>query len=202
MKIKIKILIYFLIPVLLAGCGLFKTRNPESPDSGKTNYLPPTSADIVITNFTNAIKEKNAENYLACLSDSTSTQDRNYQFIPSSDALSRYQGIFDNWNKASENRFFYTLKSNIPVNVSPILDLKNFPYQYDLSLPDSVIYTSAYTLDINYNLSGLPIQFSGTLQFAIHRNNNGYWYIQKWTDTKPTNDTTSTWSILKAQFSY
>ncbi len=196
------ILTYILIFVFFSGCELFKTRNPESPDTGKSNYLQPTSADIVLTNFTNAIEDKNAENYIACFSDSTSLHDRNYQFIPSPDAITRYPGIFDNWNKASENRFFYALKSNIPENVSPNLELKNFPFQYDLSQPDSAIYTSEYYLTVSNNIPGIPTVFTGTLQFTIHRNSNGYWYIQKWIDTNPSNDTNQTWSILKAQFSY
>jgi len=76
------------ISIGLTGCFLFETRTPELPDQSSGNFIPPTSPDIVLENFTQAIKNKNADHYEACFIDS------GYTFIPSSDANTQFPSFF------------------------------------------------------------------------------------------------------------
>lgn len=191
---------YLLIFLALSSCGLFTTRDPESPDTDKSTYIPPTSASNVISNLTYAVKEKNAENYKSCFLDSAFSSGSKFSFIPSPDAFALYQSIFENWDIEDENRAFYSIISKLPEGKSPQLELSN--YEYIDKQPDSETFISDYRILINHNIQGLDTLFAGTLQFILIRSKvNSYWYIQKWTDSNPSNDSIkATWSILKAQF--
>ena len=191
---------YILIFLALSSCGLFSTRDPESPDTGKSTFVPPTSAIDVVTNFKNAIIEKNTENYSSCFFDSVNATETSYSFVPSADAYALYQSIFDNWNLDDEKHIFLAIISKLPDGISPQLEFTNSDY-IDRQ-PNSETYISDYHILVNHNIQGLDTAFAGTLQFIIkRRESNGYWYIQKWTDNNPSNDSVgATWSILKAQF--
>lgn len=193
-------LYYIFFLIALTSCGLFSTRDPESPDSDKSTYIPPNKAVDVITNFKNAIIEKNSENYKSCFLDTINFSDKRYTFVPSPDAYALYQSLFDNWDLDDEKRTFYSIISKLPEGTSPQLELTNYDF-FDQQ-PNSETYISDYKIIIRHNIQGLDTAFAGTLQFMMIRNpSNSYWYIQKWTDTNPSNDTiNATWSILKAQF--
>lgn len=191
---------YIFFFLALSSCGLFSTRDPASPDTGKSTYIPPNSAEDVVTNFKYAVVEKNAENYKSCFLDTANSSESKFTFTPSPDAYALYKSLFDNWDLDAEKRTFYAIISKLPDNKSPQLELTN--YNPVDQLPDYWTITYDYKIIVQHNVTGLDTAFAGTLQFVIIRNKvNGYWYIQKWIDNKPPNDSIpSTWSILKAQF--
>jgi hypothetical protein len=187
--------------IIFSGCNLLTTREPENPDSGRSTFQPPTSASVVISNFTNSIKEKNADNYISCLSDSVNSYDAPFNFIASADANSRYPALFQNWRLASERATFVNMISYIQKNDVPVLDLQNS--RFDVLQPDSAIYISDYSLQIKINLDTVSTKYSGTMQLVIIRRNNGLWHIDKWYDQNKNSDSiANTWSILKAVFSH
>jgi|DewCreStandDraft_4_1066084.scaffolds.fasta_scaffold00565_13 hypothetical protein len=168
---------------------------PEEPEKGKSTFLPPTSAEIVIANFISSIKEKNTENYKSCFLDEVGL-DLRYIFIPSPDALTRFPSVFNSWTIENERSAFFSLVIKMPIDKAPELTLTNS--KLDL-MNDSALYSSDYFLKINHNLTNLPVNYAGTLQFLILRRSNGFWYIQRWLDSSPYNDTVgNSWSILKA----
>jgi hypothetical protein len=186
---------------LFVGCNLLSTREPENPDSGRTSFQPPTSANIVISNLSNSIKEKNVDNYISCLSDSSISFDTPFAFIPSAEANARFAAVFQSWSLASERAAFINITSNIQKNENPLLELTNS--RFDVMLPDSAIYVSDYTLKIKFNPDTSLSKYSGTLQFVILRRSNGLLHIGKWYDQSIQNDTLgNTWSILKAVYSH
>ena len=197
---KIKNIAFLLIIItFFTGCNLFSTRTPEEPDTGRSSFLPPTSVDIVVLNFINAIKEKETENYVSCFSDTAQSADYNYIFIPTSEANARYEAIFKYWDINSERRAFNSMVSNMLAESYPEFILKNA--QYDVLLPDSAVYIAEYYLTIGHNLATIPRAFSGTLQFTLKPTANGMWSIQRWIDNKIDSDSlTTSWSILKANF--
>lgn len=193
--------IALLLIILTASCGVFETRNPEEPDTGKTLLNPPTSPAAVIGNFQTAVKELNTENYLACFSDSVSGSSQ-YIFEPSQNAKARFPSLFENWNKESERRAFTALKNSVGISSQVLMTLTN--YTLMSSSPDSSVYTADYTLEADHTQSNTSKVFSGTMLITISPETSGLWTITRWRDYSLKNIPDSlnyTWSYLKAAFS-
>lgn len=182
---------------------IFVTREPEPPDTRRSSFQPPTSAQLVVTNFQASLREKNVENYIQCLvsSDTGATSaigTRRYTFEPSAEASARFGGVFAGWNVTRERQAFIALTAKISAQSAPSLVLTND--RFELLSPDSAVYVSDYRLQPNYNLSGAPEAFSGTLRFTIASFPNGFWAISRWSDQTSGQSALPTWSTLKAQF--
>lgn len=189
------------LSVFLQSC-IFVTRTPDPPDTRRSSFSPPTSAQIVITNFQASLREKNVENYIQCLASGDSgvtsgTGARRYIFEPSAEAAARFQGVFAQWNTTRERQAFLALTSKISAQSIPTLQLTND--RFELLSPDSAVYVSEYRIRPNYQLSGAPEEFAGTLRFTIASFPNGFWAISRWSDQTGAQSLPS-WSILKAQF--
>lgn len=189
-------LTFLAILLFLSGCNIFQTRTPEPPQQGRSDFIPPTSPDIVVQNLQNAISDRNVINYVACFSDPTSGG-RNFSFIPSPRAASQYQAIFQGWSVAQEQSYFNNLISQSSTSSSSALILSSVqlvPYT------DSAYYSANYTLLWPNKVASNLQQVEGNLQFYIGVNPSGSWSIYRWVDSG-TSDTVKTWSDLKAQFS-
>lgn len=175
-------------------------REPEPPDTGRANFEPPTSPAIVIANLQNAIKEKNVENYIACLADTSQQDPKHFTFVPSSDAMSLYSSIFQYWNLFSERAYLNKLFSSLPIDIVPEVKLNNS--RFDIMLPDSAVFIADYSFNINQNKANNEELFLGTMQLILFPRSNGLWSIKTWFDFQQKSDTTSanTWSILKAMY--
>jgi hypothetical protein len=193
-----KFLYMSLLIASLSGCDIFQTRTPQPPQQGQTNFIPPTSPDIVIQNLKSAVAEKNVENYLACLSD-TSFGGKRFSFTPPPDIYVQYEQIFFDWDKnSSERTYFNNLIVRSSSTSSPALTLSSENY-VPLS-SDSVKYIADYVLLWPNNSSGSPQQVKGSLQFFLGVDRNQNWSIYRWIDLKVA-DSLTTWSVLKAKFS-
>lgn len=182
---------------------IFVTREPEPPDTRRSSFQPPTSAQLVVTNFQASLREKNVENYIQCLVSSdtgatSATGTRRYTFEPSAEASARFGGVFAGWNVTRERQAFIALTAKISAQSSPSLVLTND--RFELLSPDSAVYVSDYRLQPNYQLTGAPEAFSGTLRFTIASFPNGFWAISRWSDQTSGQSALPTWSTLKAQF--
>jgi hypothetical protein len=188
--------------LLHAQACIFVTRQPEPPDTRRSSFQPPTSSQIVLANFQAALREKNVENYIQCLvSDDSATSlaaTRRFVFEPSAEAAARFAGVFAIWNTAKERQAFLALTASISPQSSPALQLLNS--RFELLTPDSAVYVSDYLLRPNYQISGAPEEFSGTLRFTIASFPNGFWAISRWSDQAGAQSPAPTWSVLKAQF--
>ena len=180
----------------IVSCGLFETRDPEEPNTGKSTYLPPTSANIVISNFLNSIQEKNTENYIANFS--SGEAERNFIFQPTANAYAIYTSLFDTWDIDNERRSFLAMVSNLDEETKPVVAISN--QKFDVLSPDSAVFIADYMLNISHDLATIDNDFTGTLQFTIYPEPDGLWYIVRWVDIKNTEDSLDTWSILKAVF--
>ncbi len=194
-----------LLIVMLSSCAFFATREPEPPDTRRTSFQPPTSPQLVVSNLQNAIREKNAENYIQCLLSNDGTPSpgviqRMYVFEPSAEAAARFASVFVGWNTARERQAFLAMTARIPATATPELRFTND--RFEVLLPDSAVYVAEYTLRPNYMLSGVPDVFVGTLRFTIAVQPGGFWSIARWSDQQAATvqATTASWSILKAQF--
>lgn len=196
-----KILIILLLVFIASGCDIFNTRSPEEPTADKSDFDPPTQPVTVIRNLISAVNEMQTDNYSSCFSDTVDGAKSYFEFYPPSDAIAIYGSVFDDWNLDDEERYFYALTLQLSSS-EPLLVLDNDSFEYETEHPDSVVYVSDYLLTAMHRDSSLPTQFQGTLQFTIKQGSNGLWSIQKWIDLPAKADSSVTWSILKAKFSY
>lgn len=178
------------------GCGIFDTRDPESPAQSSASYIPPTEPGIVFTNMMNAFRELNAVNYTRSFADS-STAGRHYSFEPTPQARSRYAAVFAGWTRQSEQRFFENAKSRIPSGATASLEFLSLVAQ---SIPsDSVQYDATYRLMIPHTQSNLPREARGRAIFSMVADRSRNWVIWRWVDIAiAQNDVT--WSDLKGEF--
>ncbi len=199
MKKKSIKLFALICTLFLAGCNLFETRSPEEPDTGKSNFVPPTEPEIVVSNFANAFIEKNTSNYTSCFSDTSLTDAESFEFIPSTGALSQYPSLFLSWDTYSERQYFNSLSAKLPEGISPHLSLSNMEYDKH---PDSVIFAAEYIINIEQFETSSPSAYAGTIQLTITPRSNGTWSIRRWRDAPPPQGDTiqNTWSILKAEY--
>lgn len=195
------VVLYVVFISLFTGCDLFSTREPEKPVTSSGTFLPPTSASIVIENLQNAIKEKNAENYILCLADTTKNAKRSFQFTPSSDVAARYATLFSTWGIANERQYLITMLSKISSDDYPLLTLSN--NRFDVITPDSAVFVSDYTLIANHTSATAPTKVTGVIRFTIIPDATGLWAISRWSDANLAQGGViqSTWSEMKAQFS-
>jgi hypothetical protein len=188
--LKILLLLAFLN---IFTCDIFKTRDPQEPSQVRSDFLPPTSPDMVLSNLKSSISEKNTLNYIQCLSSNAGNR---YTFVPPPDVQNKYLSIFSSWDVESERSCFENIRSHTPLNSTSELVITG---NYTLSQTDSVVYNADYTLTFAQDISSIPQTIRGNLQFSISRDNNNNWAITKWIDNRVNNQ--YCWSELKAQFS-
>lgn len=188
-----RICLILIILGLIQACDLFSPRTPEPPDNQNTRFVPPTSADIVIANFINAVKDVNTENYMGCFADDK------YIFQASSDAYSKFTSIFSQWNINSEKYYFNSIAAGNTDKINPIIQLSNSGFEIMTS--DSAVYLSDYRITCDF-IETPPRVFAGKMQLNIIKQTDGLWYIRRWNDYQnPKDSIQDTWSGLKAKYS-
>lgn len=186
--------IFFFLFVFAAGCGLFETRDVEIPNTPRSNFTPPTTPDIVISNFTSAIFQRDINNYTSCISDS-SFGGASFRFIPDVISQGTYP-IFSSWDKSKENSYFTNIVNLTPESSTSNLFLTNVTSSIS---NDSAVYDSDYLLIFNHNRANVAKQAKGKLRFVITHDTRNLWAIKSWTDFR-VNDSDTTWSVIKANF--
>ena len=189
---KYLIIFLFILLITAKGCGIFDTRAPEAPVNIRSTFVPPTSPALVITNLQYAISEKNSVNYSKCLNQA------NYLYVPDSKSQQIYGQIFQGWNTAKEKTYFDNLISQTNESATSTLFLDNERTTY--ITPDSVSYKADYIIVFQHNRNNIPKSATGSLRFILNSDVNNLFSITSWEDYRQ-NDTTFTWSELKANFS-
>ena len=182
---------------MMCGCGLFETRTPEEPDTGKINFEPATSPQILVNNLKKSIEQMSIDNYTSCISDGAAL----YAFEPSAQAKALFPAVFEEWNYSAEQRYFTSLAGVVVQGATPNLITDNI--SYDSGSPDSTIYSAHYTLSMPHSKTNIPTMFKGAMRLTLVQNGEGIWKILRWIDspTATASDTVkSTWSLLKGYF--
>jgi hypothetical protein len=185
--------LFVILVIFYQGCGIFDTRDPEDPETIRSTYFPPTSADIVIDNLSYSIQEKNSNNYNKCLSMES------YQYIPDSRSQLQYEQIFINWTVQAEKNYLDNLISRQEGgNSSAVLFVDNERLtQYS---SDSAGYQADYIFVFQHNQANIPKSSRGRMSLILATDNDALFYIRRWEDFRQ-NDTDFTWSEFKANFS-
>jgi len=186
------IYIFILAAILINGCDIFETRQPENPDRTKSNYITPSEPQYLIQNFINSFSDKNANNYLKSFA-TKPLVNREFSFTPSANGLSVYHGIWEEWTAADEFSYFNNLITKVPDELPITLTLSDERYTYG----DSTIYTAEYSLRVP-QINNEDLIYEGNLILYMKQNNQSEWIIYFWQDIAH-NETIKSWSELKGE---
>ncbi len=101
------LILYISFIFAAAGCDLLQTRNAEAPNQPRSNYEQAVTPQILVSNLVNSLKDKDVQNYINCMVDS-SFSDKKFNFSPSSGALSQYPFLLNDWSLRDEDQYFKT----------------------------------------------------------------------------------------------
>ncbi len=187
------VIIYIMCALTFAGCDLVQTRNAEAPNQPRSNYEQAVTPQLLISNLVNSLKDKDVQNYINCLVDS-SFSNKKFLFSPSSGALSQYPFLMTDWNIKNEEQYFQNLITKVSQQSLITLSLSNEQYSPQ---GDSLIYTATYSINVP-NEESEPKDYQGDLRFNMVRDSRSVWVIYFWQDTKST--ALPSWSELKGKF--
>lgn len=190
-----KLIIAASIFLFLSGCDLFETRTPESPDTGRSTYIFPSSPDIVVTNFVSSLKEKNTQNYMACFVDSLYSN-KAYHFFPTPAAASRYPAFLLGWSEGNEQVYLKNILAKVASTDQLTVSL--YDSTYTRYANDSIHYEWQYIVKVPDKSSSQQSVYSGRLLFSMVSDSRSAWVITNWTDFGA--DTGKTWSDLKGLY--
>jgi hypothetical protein len=185
------------LAILTLSCANpFATREPEVPSRQASSWIPPQSPEIVLINLRNALVQKNVENYLRSLVDSTRSS-RRFRFEPDQSAVVANPGVFSNWDVQRERFYLQQLFSVLPEDSVRALDFT--PVTSNVSA-DTAEFTRSYELRLHHTQQGqgIPAVLRGQATFWLSSDASGNWAIHRWADFSNGRD--PSWSVLKAAF--
>jgi uncharacterized protein (DUF608 family) len=198
LNISIRItLVLILSSLLVCGCELFTTRDPQPPDGANGGgWQFPSEPRTVLDNLSESVGRRSSVDYLR----SFATSDvglPEMRFVADPGSAANYPGLFDDWGIRQETAFVGSLfsSSNLPLDSLSELTLD---MQRTQVLGDSALITAQYSLHLGHLRESAPRVVSGRFDFEILRGNDGGWYVQLWSDYR--NEGQACWSDLKAQF--
>ncbi len=177
-----------IVVFLLGGCDLFSTRDAEDPDAGRSSWDIPRVPRDVLRNITLALAERNDVDYLRSISSDS------FSFIADAVTLSNYPELAG-WNLTEETRHITQLLSGGVLPNDSILAVV-FESIEQTEWPDSAFLQEKYTLLAGVTVPGVAHQMSGTVEFHLVVESEGYWVIRRWVDRRTEGE--PTWSDLKA----
>ncbi len=182
--------------VFIACANPFTTRDPEPPGQNPSTFIPPTTPEFVFINVQNAIRERNVENYIRSLVDTTRSSQR-FAFVPDQGVAANHPGVFTSWGLADERRYLTNLLQATPADSGRSLLFTEVDRDEGAS---SAIIEQRYVLVIRHTRQRgiLPSMFLGQSKFFLERNTTGDWAIYRWEDF--SDGINSSWSELKALF--
>ena len=172
----------------------FSTREPEPPAGFQATWLQPVSPEIVLENFTAAIREKNVENYIRCFGPSETVR-QHFVFLPEASVANNYHEVFLLWNITKERNYInhlFNLMTADSLSSLLLLDVS------EILFGDSVHTTKEYDLFVAHSYATVPRQVRGRMEMSLKKDEQESWYISYWADFKTGDD--AVWSLLKAQF--
>ena len=172
----------------LTGCSLFRTRDPQSPDTGRHTWNTPRVPGDVLDNLRSAIFERDAVNYLRTF------EQTSFTFEADAVALSHDPTLAD-WNYDAESRHATRLFSEGTVPAESLL-VAVFGTPDETLFGDSAAVRVHYDVTAGVALTGVPHRLSGTADFYMRLGREGYWQVYRWRDSRTENQ--NTWSDLKS----
>lgn len=189
--------LFALLFFLSFGCeNPFSTRDPEPPDQTSSNFIPPSTPEIVFLNLQIAIQEKNVENYIRSFVDTTRTNER-FVFIPDQGVAATQPGTFTGWDLEDERQYLNQVFQSTP---SDSIHRLTFDEENRNESSATATFTQNYTLIFDHarQSGNIPVTYRGQSKFWLVKDDTGNWAIYRWEDF--SNDQDPSWSELKAFF--
>lgn len=176
------------IGMIVSGCDLFSTRDPEPPDSGRNTWITPREPSDVLDNMRAAMLERDAVNYMRSFD--------NAQFVFEADPVAlSHDPSMAGWGYPEESQHIARLFSEGTLPLDSILSAIFITSDVTI-LGDSAEISARYELTAGVALSGVPQHMAGTANFSLYIGGEGYWQINRWKDSRTENE--ATWSDLKS----
>jgi len=172
------------------SCDIFETRDAELPDQSRSNYQPATSPEILILNLINSFADKDVVNYQNTFV--TGLSNKEFTFVPSSTALSRFQNLWSIWNIDAEIQYFNNMKTSVPDEFPVSLSLSLSPDSFSI-FGDSLKYNSEYLINVPQR-NGESLVYQGSLELSMV-NASTVWRVYFWKDNAIEDN--PSWSDLK-----
>jgi hypothetical protein len=181
-------LIFALLPLLLCGgCGLFSTRNPEAPATGRSLWETPREPQDVLGNMRLTLADRDAVNYLR------SFVPEHFLFIADQVALSRDPSLAG-WGYEEEAQHVANLFSAGTLPTGGVL--VTFTSITQNFVNDTAEVRAHYDLQAEVALTGVPHHVAGNAVFTIITGPEQFWQIIRWQDSRT--EELSTWSDFKS----
>lgn len=160
--------------LLAALPACFDLRTPE-PSTTASEWVSPTSIDLLLTNFSTAVQRLNAANYERCFVPAR------YRFYPDPAAAgSTNAALFANWGLREELDYFNRLRQRTPATAQTQLQLSARRDQ--LYGPDSAEVSAQYQFTVNQTDTAFHYRtMTGNIRLLLRRRNNE-WQIAAWRD--------------------
>jgi hypothetical protein len=182
------VFLFLTATLLLSGCGLFSTRNPEAPNATQSSWSTPRVAMDVLTNMAATMKERDAVYYMR------SFDTEHFQFEADPVSLSGNPSLSP-WGYDRESRYINSLLSG---GALPATSQATVVFTSITETPsaDSTVLRAHYDLTANVTLTGAPHEVAGTAEFVMRIGGDGYLQIFRWRDFRTEGQ--STWSDFKS----
>lgn len=205
---RLSLLVLTAVSLAFAGCDLFSTRNPESPDLGSTFiWTPAATPAVLVDDFTGALEAVDAANYSRCFVSSQDTISSGpvvYSFSPRAGLDQSSRSLFDAWNVQSEQNFLTKLRASLVSSPRMDMTISNLAIDQTTSTNARISADYSVLLPIPTN-STLPTSITGSLIFqavlVTTEQGTKEWRITSWADFAAGSGTAKTFTDLKVQLS-
>ncbi len=181
--------------LLLSGCELFSTRDPETPTgSSSGQWQFPTEPAVVLDNLQNAVGRRASVDYMRSFGIG---EEDILGFIPDPKTVANHPGVMDGWGFSREQKFVEALFNPAVLPLDSIASL-TMEIIRETALADSAEISANYTLHLGHTVDNAPVEMEGRAEFMLNRGSDGGWRIHQWVDFRSSG--AFCWSDLKAQF--
>lgn len=159
---------------IFQGCGLFTTRDPESPVGSQSGSDPAVSPSEVLDRLATAIAIRNPELYLQVI-------DTGFAHRASPSAYPDNPAVFEDWHLQQETLFIRRLTSSGTIPATSPASLQFEPID-QVDWIDSVLRIERYELEVNLVTGDLPDFYSGEAEILMVRTIAEGWKMRRWND--------------------
>lgn len=174
MKLSANLLILLLFALVLTGCGLFDTRDPDNPVGSQSPDDLALSPEEVLTQLETAFTLHDPNLYMAAISG-------DFSFSATLSAFPEDPGFFADWSFAREDVFIRSLLAPalLPPDSSAELSFEAID---EISFADSAVFRESYRLEIAPADDELPTLYEGLADLVLKREEDGGWRLVLWVD--------------------
>jgi len=176
--------------VLLGGCDLFATRDPEVTGSQQSLWTPPTSPEIVVTNLELAFEIGNFNDYRRALTD-----DFTFAADPGDAAQLEIEfpgtEVLENWTADVDVEVATNIRGGVDSLVVDFVRFDNVDQGQTLRLLKYDYVVSLFAGDTRTD-------YVGEAWLSIAQQDNGEWLIRDWEDVAGQSAADS-WGLLKGR---